>query len=125
MVSHSTTHSLPWLGPYSTTKVTLQFPESRNSWKLDAVGRWAVIVETTTETCVEPMIASCLCLLPRLIPAPEALIRPDRRLALKGIDANVSGVYAGKIMPQLSYTANHQSPINNLEPFSVHVVRVA
>ena len=104
--------------------MVLEFPNSRNDWRLDAVGLLAVIGETTTETCVEPMTASYFCLLPRLIPAPQALIRPNRRLALSGVNANVTGVYNGIVTPQLSYTANQLCPIANLEPFTVRVLRI-
>jgi hypothetical protein len=104
--------------------MVLEFPTPRNQWRLDAVGLLAVIGETTTETCVEPMTASYLCLLPRLIPAPQALIRPNRRVSLTGTSANVTGVYNGVMLPQLSYTANQLSPIANLRPFSVLVLHV-
>src|SRR4051812_48068115 len=97
--------------------MVLEFPTSRNAWKLDAVGLLAVIGETTTETCVEPMTASYLCLIPRLIPAPQALIRPNRRVSLAGTAANVTGVYSGVSLPQLSYTANQLFPIAKLDPF--------
>ncbi|RDL32433.1 Uncharacterized protein BP5553_08889 [Venustampulla echinocandica] len=104
--------------------MVLEFPNSRNDWRLDAVGLLAVIGETTTETCVEPMTASYLCLLPRLIPAPQALIRPNRRLTLANVNANVTGIHNGTVRPVLSYTANQLYPIANLAPFSVHVLRV-
>ncbi|KFZ13744.1 hypothetical protein V501_03545 [Pseudogymnoascus sp. VKM F-4519 (FW-2642)] len=104
--------------------MVLEFPNSRNDWKLDAVGLLAVIGETTTETCVEPMTASYLCLLPRLIPAPQALIRPNRRLALSGVSAAVTGIYNGILQPQLSYIANQISPIANLDPLTVRVLRI-
>jgi hypothetical protein len=102
--------------------MVLEFPNSHNDWKLDAVGLLAVIGETTTETCVEPMTASYLCLLPRLIPAPQALIRPNRRLALSGVNATVTAIYQGIVKRQLSYTANQLCPIANLAPFSVRVL---
>ena len=81
--------------------MVLEFPTSRNGWKLDAVGLLAAIGETTTETCVEPMTASYLCLLPRLIPAPQALIRPNRRIALARVPASVVGVHTGMVQQQL------------------------
>lgn len=68
------------------------------------------------------MTASYLCLLPRLIPAPQALIRPNRRLALSGVNAIVTGVYQGVVKHRLSYTANQLCPIANLAPFSVRVL---
>lgn len=105
--------------------MVLEFPNSRNDWRLEAVGLLAVIGETTTETCAEPMTASYLCLLPRLIPAPQALIRPNRRLALAGVNAVVISIHSsGSMLPQLSYVANQLYPIANLEPFSFHVLRV-
>ncbi|KAH6890665.1 hypothetical protein B0T10DRAFT_596833 [Thelonectria olida] len=104
--------------------MVLEFPNSRNGWKLDAVGLLAVIGEATTETCVEPMTASKLCLLPRLIPAPQALIRPNRRLTLARVNASVIGVYSGATSSQISYIANQIYPITNLGPFSVRVLQV-
>ncbi|KFY37994.1 hypothetical protein V495_06807 [Pseudogymnoascus sp. VKM F-4514 (FW-929)] len=104
--------------------MVLEFPNSHNDWKLDAVGLLAVIGETTTETCVEPMTASYLCLLSRLIPAPQALIRPNRRLALSGVNATVTSINHGIVRTQLSYTANQLCPIANLSPFSVRVLSI-
>ncbi|CAG9977985.1 unnamed protein product [Clonostachys byssicola] len=104
--------------------MVLEFPNSRNDWKLDAVGLLAVIGETTTETCVEPMTASYLCLLPRLIPAPQALIRPNRRIALASVSASIVGVYSGTTMSQLSYISNQIHPIAMLPTFGVRVLQI-
>jgi hypothetical protein len=100
--------------------MVLEFPTSRNGWRLDAVGLLAVIGETTTETCVQAMTSSWFCLLPRLIPAPQALIRPNRRIALPSVNAIVTSVHSRTNIPQLSYAANQIFPISNLAPFSVH-----
>ncbi len=99
-------------------------PNPLNGWKLDAVGLLAVIGETTTETCVEPMTASYLCLLPRLIPAPQALIRPNRRLTLATVNASVTGIYSGATSSQLSYIANQICPIASLPAFSITVYSI-
>ena len=105
--------------------MVLEFPTPLNGWKLDAVGLLAVIGETTTETCVEPMTASYLCLLPRLIPAPQALIRPNRRLTLATVNASLVGVYSGATSTQLSYIANQIYPIAKLPAFSIKVLSIA
>lgn len=104
--------------------MVLEFPTSRNGWKLDAVGLLAVIGETTTEKCAEPMTASYLCLLPRLIPAPQALIRPNRRESLAKAPASIVGVHTGMVQAQLPYIANQIHPIADIPPYDVRVLRI-
>ncbi|TVY28368.1 hypothetical protein LHYA1_G004475 [Lachnellula hyalina] len=104
--------------------MVLEFPTSRNGWKLDAVGLLAVIGETTTEKCAEPMTASYLCLLPRLIPAPQALIRPNRRESLARVPASIVGVHTGMVQTQLPYIANQIHPIADIPPYAVIVLEI-
>ncbi|TVY15207.1 hypothetical protein LARI1_G007998 [Lachnellula arida] len=104
--------------------MVLEFPTSRNGWKLDAVGLLAVIGETTTEKCAAPMTASYLCLLPRLIPAPQALIRPNRRESLARAPASIVGVHTGMVQGQLPYIANQIHPIADISPYDVRVLQI-
>lgn len=62
--------------------MTLRFPESHGDWKFDLVGLLAIIGESIVSEIVQPLTASRTILLPRLLPAPHALIRPSRRTAL-------------------------------------------
>jgi hypothetical protein len=103
----------------------LKFPTSRNEWRLDVVSLLAVIGESSMSKHAQPLTASWLCLLPRLIPAPQALIRPARPGGLPSQVAHVVGVHSGNYLQELNYFANLIHPINELQRHSVREVYIA
>ncbi|KAL2830008.1 hypothetical protein BDW59DRAFT_141618 [Aspergillus cavernicola] len=72
----------------------LEFPASRSDWRFDLVGLPAIIGESIVSEVVQPLTASRTSLLPRLLPAPHALIRPPRRTALPSTPVQGIGISA-------------------------------
>ena len=102
----------------------LNFPTSRNDWRLDVVSLLAVIGESSMSKHAQPLTASWLCLLPRLIPAPQALIRPARPGGLPSQVAHVVGVHSGNYLQELNYFANLIHPISELKRHSIREVTI-
>jgi hypothetical protein len=102
----------------------VSFPTARKDWRLDVVSLLAVIGESSMSKHAQPLTASWLCLLPRLIPAPQALIRPARPQGLPSQAAFVTGVHSGIYLQELNYFANLIHPINDLKRYSVHEVSI-
>lgn len=102
----------------------LQFPTSRDRWRLDLVSLLAVIGESSMSGQVQPLTASRACLLPRLLPAPQALLRPSRPSGLPSQNAIIVGVYSGIMVNQLNYFANLLHPIAELAPHTVQKISI-
>lgn len=102
-----------------------QFPTSNEGWKLDAVGLLAVVGESTMEECRESVTSSRICLLPRLIPAPQALVKPKRVAALPSEPAVVCAIHSGVLSQRLGFFANLIHRIDELSPYTFHLVQVA
>jgi hypothetical protein len=100
----------------------ISFPTSKKDWRLDVVSLLAVIGESSMSKHAQPLTASWLCLLPRLIPAPQALIRPARPQGLPSQGAYVTGVHSGNYLQELNYFANLIHPISDLKRHTVHEV---
>jgi hypothetical protein len=100
----------------------LQFPASRDQWRLDVVSLLAVIGESSMSKHAQPLTASWLCLLPRLIPAPQALFRPARPAGLPSQVALVVGVQSGNYLQELNYFANLIHPISELKRHEIQEV---
>lgn len=99
--------------------MSLNFPTSKNDWRLDVVSLLAVIGESSMSKHAQPLTASWLCLLPRLLPAPQALIRPARPGRLPAESAQVIGVHNGILIQELNYFANLIYPISELKKHTV------
>jgi hypothetical protein len=104
--------------------MSLSFPTSRKDWRLDVVSLLAVIGESSMSKHAQPLTASWLCLLPRLIPAPQALIRPARPGGLPSQVAHVVGVHSGNYLQELNYFANLIHPIQELKRHSILEVSI-
>jgi hypothetical protein len=102
----------------------LSFPTSKKDWRLDVVSLLAVIGESSMSKHAQPLTASWLCLLPRLIPAPQALIRPARPGGLPSQVAHVVGVHSGNYLQELNYFANLIHPIQELKRHSILEVTI-
>lgn len=105
----------------------LRFPDGREDsgagWAFDLVGLLAIIGETAVDEVAQPLTASPLVLLPRLLPAPHAMIRPDRRATLPlNPDGVAVGVYSGNIRAAIPYFASVLHPIELAADFSVQVL---
>lgn len=116
-----------WLydGSICTYTMHLSFPTSREGWKFDLVGLLAILGEKSVEEIATPLTASKLVYLPRLLPAPHALIRPDRRQDLPlNTNARMIGVYSGNSRESVSYFGDILHPVEFLENYSVQFLAV-
>lgn len=97
----------------------LELPTFKNGWKLDVVSLLAVIGESSMSQHTLPLTASRLCLLPRLIPAPQALLKSSRPAVLSSRHSVVVGVHSGIHVQELNFFANLLHPISDLPPYTV------
>lgn len=97
------------------------FPTSRedpDGWKFDIVSLVAVIGESTIEQHIQQINASALCWLPRLIPAPQALLKTERPTRLPPAkDTTITGVHSGTQLEELNYFANVIHDIRSLRRY--------
>jgi hypothetical protein len=74
---------------------TVWFPVVRNNeagWRLDIVSLLAVIGESSIESHSQALTSSWTCVLPRIIPAPQVLLKPSRPTRMPVTNAVVVGV---------------------------------
>lgn len=72
----------------------------------------------------QPMTASLLCLLPRILPAPQALLKPTRPTRLPSIKAEVIGIHSGVVLDSVGSFANIIHPLEDLAPYSFLVLEI-
>lgn len=98
-----------------------EFPSSRNAWRLDIVSILAVLGETNIKIHAQAITASRICLLPRLLPAPQALLRESRPKQMPyARDVKVYDVYMAAKRDGLNFIANL---IHHTESVPVYSVR--
>lgn len=97
------------------------FPQGRNDspgWRLDIVSLLAVIGEGLMNDHAQTVTSSWLCLLPRLIPAPQALLKADRPKRLPPVPGiTVLGAFSGTKVDELNFAANLIHDIGELKNF--------
>ncbi len=98
--------------------------EGPAGWRLDVVTLLAVIGESSIADHAQTITASMVCLLPRIIPAPQALLKPSRLQRLPEVHAKMTGVYSGVNIDSVGFFANILHPLDELQPFSVKVLRI-
>lgn len=99
----------------------LEFPTARNDWRLDVVSILAVVGESNIKIHVQPLTATSLCLLPRLIPAPQAFLREKRPRTLPyEEDITVVDVTGKQTKNGLNYFANLLLLADLYAPYSVY-----
>lgn len=108
------------MGWFPTTR-----DNSSNGWRFDIVGLLAVIGESSIEVYVQPIAGSWLGYIPRLIPAPQTLLRTERpkRLPSKK-NVEVVGVFGGSTVSELNYFANAIHNIEEVEDFEFQEWRI-
>jgi hypothetical protein len=77
-----------------------------SEFQLDIVGFLAVLGEGSILSTAQVSALSCLFYLPRLIPAPQALLRTSRPSALPSEVATVTAVHSGNIKEHLPHVAS-------------------
>ncbi|POS74841.1 hypothetical protein DHEL01_v206768 [Diaporthe helianthi] len=100
------------------------FPLSKDSWGLDVVTLLAVIGEASMEDNAQPITASVLCLLPRILPAPQALLKSKRPTRLPIYSAQMVGVHNGVALDSVGFFANIIHPLDDQAPYSFKVLEI-
>ncbi|KAH7249158.1 uncharacterized protein BKA55DRAFT_571070 [Fusarium redolens] len=100
------------------------FPNAKANWSLDVVTLLAVIGESSMAEQTQTITASLLCLLPRLIPAPQALLKPSRPSRMPETLAKMTGVYSGTTLDSVGFFATIITPLDALQPFSFRVLEI-
>ncbi|KAF2962659.1 hypothetical protein GQX73_g10914 [Xylaria multiplex] len=98
--------------------------EGPMGWRLDVVTLLAVIGESSIAEHAQIITASALCLLPRIIPAPQALLKPSRPQRLPETTAKMTGVYSGVVLDTVGFFANIIHPLDELQPFAFKVLEI-
>ncbi|ESZ94671.1 hypothetical protein SBOR_4922 [Sclerotinia borealis F-4128] len=98
--------------------------EVRDGWRLDIVSLLAVIGESAMAEHSQSMTSSWMCMLPRIIPAPQVLLKSSRPSRMPQVNAAVVGVHSGISIPTLNFFPNIIHPIENLEPFQFKVFEI-
>lgn len=76
------------------------------NFQLDIVGFLAVLGEGSVLANAQVSALSSLFYLPRLIPAPQALLWPSRPVQLEPTKATVTGVESGVVKDHVHHVAN-------------------
>ncbi|KAH6680283.1 hypothetical protein B0J14DRAFT_261661 [Halenospora varia] len=103
---------------FSTTK------DSGGGWRLDIVSLLAVIGESSIEEHSQAMTSSWTCLLPRIIPAPQVLLKPSRPTRMPQLPSSVVGIHNGTLVPTLNFFPNIIHPIEDLPAFGFKVYEI-
>jgi hypothetical protein len=93
-------------------------------WRFDVITLLAVIGESSVAEHAQTLTASSLCLLPRIIPAPQALLRANRPPRLPEVTAKMTGVYGGTNLDTVGFFANIMHPLSDLKAFSFQVLEI-
>ena len=111
----------------SLSGVAAWFPQGRldlPGWRFDVITLLAVIGESSVAVHAQTMTASALCLLPRIIPAPQALLRPVRPQRLPEVTAKMAAVYGGTVLDTVGFFANIIHPLDELKPYAFKVLEI-
>ncbi|KAM7186021.1 hypothetical protein V8F20_011556 [Naviculisporaceae sp. PSN 640] len=103
------------------------FPSGKDDpkgWRFDVITLLAIIGEGSVAEHAQTISASSLCLLPRIIPAPQALLKPSRPRRLPEVRANMAGVYGGVGLDTVGFFANIFHPLEDLKPFAFKVLEI-
>ncbi|KXJ88529.1 hypothetical protein Micbo1qcDRAFT_166578 [Microdochium bolleyi] len=93
-------------------------------WRLDVITLLAVIGESSIADHSQTITASALCLLPRIIPAPQALLKPSRPVRLPEVKAKMTGVFSGVVLDSVGFFANIIHPLDEYPAFAFQVLEI-
>lgn len=77
-----------------------------DNFQLDIVGFLAILGEGAVTANAQVAALSRLFCLPRILPAPQALIRTTRPMTLPAATAKVTGVNSGNVKDHVHHVAN-------------------
>jgi hypothetical protein len=92
--------------------------------QLDIVGFLAILGEGSVLANAQVSTLSRWIFLPRLLPAPQALMRPTRPDKLEPFAGHVTGIVSGNHRDYINHIGNIVCDANNLPEYSVRVVRI-
>lgn len=95
-----------------------------SEWRLDVITLLAVIGESSMAEHSQTITASSLCLLPRILPAPQALLKPSRPNRMPQRPAKLTGVHSGVVLDTVGFFANIIHPLDKFEPFEFKVLDI-
>lgn len=76
------------------------------NFQLDIVGFLAILGEGSVLVNAQVSTLSRWIFLPRLIPAPQALMRPTRPLVLEPVAGHVAGIFSGNYRDNINHIGN-------------------
>lgn len=82
------------------------WPYEFGDFQLDIVGFLAILGEGSILSNAQVSALSRLFYLPRLMPAPQALLRPTRPATLAPTPASVTAVYSGNVKDHIHHVAH-------------------
>ncbi|KAF1957815.1 hypothetical protein CC80DRAFT_442756 [Byssothecium circinans] len=97
---------------------------SLSELQLDIVGFLAILGEGSVLANAQVLTLSRWIFLPRLIPAPQALMRPTRPLELENVPGHICGIYSGNYRSSINHIGNIVCDASSLPEHSVRVVRI-
>lgn len=105
------------------------FPIGKNGneegWRFDIVSLLAVIGENSIQSHSQALTASWTCMLPRIFPAPQVLLKPARPNRMPHLPATIVGVHNGSKVSSLNYFPDIIHPIEELPPYSLAVLKIS
>lgn len=82
------------------------WPADFSTFQLDIVGFLAILGEGSVLANAQVSALSGFFYFPRLMPAPQALLRPTRPLDLPRTAGTVTGVYSGNVKDHVHHVAH-------------------
>ncbi len=104
--------------------MTMRFFERFADLRLDIVGFLAILGEGSVSVNAQNCSASRFCYLPRLLPAPQAFMRPQRLAKLPTTPGTTVSVWSGTVAHHVSYFADLLHDGRNLPRHTVRCMRV-
>lgn len=95
-----------------------------SEWRLDIITLLAVIGESSMAEHSQTITSSVLCLLPRILPAPQALLKPVRPHRMPSTAAKVTGVKSGVALDSVAFFANIIIKLDDIKPFEFRVINI-
>ena len=106
--------------------VNLAFPTPHTAWKLEIVSILAVLGESNIKIHAQAITASRWCLLPRLLPAPQALLRETRPKRLPYVeDVTVHDLNSNVKREGLNFIPNLIHRIERIPDYCVDDVSIS
>ncbi|PVH97541.1 hypothetical protein DM02DRAFT_616491 [Periconia macrospinosa] len=99
-------------------------PATLQELQLDIVGFLAILGEGSVLANAQVLTLSRWIFLPRLIPAPQALMRPTRPPTLDTVPGHVTGIFSGNYKNSINHIGNIVCDGSNLPEHSVRVVNI-